>query len=450
MRKGWYIIVGVLLLALALRLYQLDGQSLWFDEGYAVYEAKQEGLGGVMGATLEKSEGTPPLYFFMLHYWIKLFDDGLFAMRLLSAIFSALAVGVLFLFAREVAGRKVAFLSSLMMALSMTHLVYAQEIRPYALLSLMVLLSSYFYVRLLKTRKGAGYISATTLMLYTHYLGFFVFLVQVLYALWRKKLRPLPYQLSAGLLSIPSLVIFIKQLSFNQAEFQSALTVKLGLPAYLGQLGLVLFVMPFAGLVVLGWYLWKKRITKIKDSWFFVGCILIMAAYLLLLPRLMSSVFLTRYSHFLFPFAYVVFAYLFLRMKKPMLKKALAVVYIALVVVTLASYYLADDRKEQWTEAVGLVEGELQDNDIVVLIDSDSRFIWEYYQQKEYTVLPIRGKLGEDHSRHIQLLKQHEGRIWFVFSHGYVAQPLYEEELGRVRQKEFSKEFNGIEIVRYS
>ena len=75
-RQALFLIVGVLTLALALRLYRLDAQSLWNDEGTTVQLVGAD-LGTI--TRLAASDIHPPFYYYALHFWTSIFGKSEFA-----------------------------------------------------------------------------------------------------------------------------------------------------------------------------------------------------------------------------------------------------------------------------------------------------------------------------------------------------------------------------------
>jgi mannosyltransferase len=172
------ILIAVLLLGLFLRVYCLTCESVWLDEGYSILWAKQEPLEMIDAVSRDVH---PPLYFLVLHYWIALFGDAEFTIRFLSVIFGTLAIFMMYKVGSLIFDRNVGLLSSVILALSAFHIYYSQELRAYSLMVLLTLASMYYFIRLLEERKRgiyAGYILSSTLLLYTHYFGIFVVLVQ--------------------------------------------------------------------------------------------------------------------------------------------------------------------------------------------------------------------------------------------------------------------------------
>ena len=198
------LIVGTMLLALGLRLYHLNAQSLWYDEGFSVY-LSQKSLGEIASQTAADIQ--PPLYYFLLHGWIKLFGNDEPAVRGLSVLFGILTVLLIYgvawqLFHRRLAG----LLAALLLTISPLHIWYGQEARMYTLLVFLCLLSSYFLLLLASRSRGEkspgvwgdvllwlAYTLTSIAAVYTHYFALFILAFQATYVLivwWVQGFRP--------------------------------------------------------------------------------------------------------------------------------------------------------------------------------------------------------------------------------------------------------------------
>ncbi|MFQ6015959.1 MAG: glycosyltransferase family 39 protein [Anaerolineae bacterium] len=188
----WSAILLVLLLAFALRVYGLDGQSLWGDEGWSLEHA-QGPLTSVLPSA--RSEGTmPPLYYLLLHFWLLLTGRTEFALRFPSLFFGVLTVSLICSVGQRL-GRDLGtgLVAAFIAALSPFYVYYSQEARMYALMTLFSLLSMYIFLKLLEPGRGnslalwLGYVVSSTLAIYSYYLTVFVLLAQGLFFLirWR-------------------------------------------------------------------------------------------------------------------------------------------------------------------------------------------------------------------------------------------------------------------------
>ena len=170
--------LAIILAAFGLRVFRLGTQSLWGDEMFSVYRAHQT-LSEITAAV--PSERTlPPLYYYLLHFWIRLVGTTEFAVRFPSVVFGLLAVALLFVLVRRTLGRRVATMAALLAALSPFWIYYAQETRTYAQVTALLVLALYLLVRAAgepdsRTARQfwAGYVIAATLALYSFYLAAF-------------------------------------------------------------------------------------------------------------------------------------------------------------------------------------------------------------------------------------------------------------------------------------
>jgi mannosyltransferase len=198
-RQTLLISVGLgltLLLATWLRFYRLAGQSLWSDEGNSVALA-QATLGEIVTRTALDIH--PPLYYWLLHGWMRLFGESEIAVRSLSVVAGVLLVVVIYRLGTRLFDARVGLLAAFIAAVSPFQIYYAQETRMYALLALLGALTVWASVELARASVNdvpVGwallYVLGATLGLYTHY-AFPVILVATNLAflvwLWRSRGR---------------------------------------------------------------------------------------------------------------------------------------------------------------------------------------------------------------------------------------------------------------------
>lgn len=89
---------AIVLVGAFFRIYHLGTQSLWLDEAFSVSVSKM-GLLQLIQATA--ADTNPPFYYIVLHYWMSVFGDSEFAVRLLSALFGLLAIPLIYLVGRQ-------------------------------------------------------------------------------------------------------------------------------------------------------------------------------------------------------------------------------------------------------------------------------------------------------------------------------------------------------------
>jgi uncharacterized membrane protein len=177
-------LVLILLLGWTLRTHDLDKRSLWEDEGWTMLLSKGPGVDDVTETLVDDQH--PPLFFLLFRGWRNLTGESEFATRYFSVLISMIAVALIAQLGRELFTPTAGLLAALLLALADNHIDLAQEVRHYSQLATFVILSSLCYVRWWRhpTRTNRiGYVLASIALLYTHYLGGYVLIAQVIHAL---------------------------------------------------------------------------------------------------------------------------------------------------------------------------------------------------------------------------------------------------------------------------
>ena len=182
------VLVLILLLGFGLRLYRLGEQNIWWDEGHAIWAARQ---GLRMAAAITARDVHPPLYLWMLSLWMRVAGESEMAVRYLSLIGGMLTVSLTFVVARRLVGRRAALLATLLIAAARFHIWWSQETRMYVWATFFALLSIYFFIRLRHGNAGHwwGYVLASLAALYTLYLAVLVLILEnvfVLVTVWKQ------------------------------------------------------------------------------------------------------------------------------------------------------------------------------------------------------------------------------------------------------------------------
>lgn len=126
--------------AIALRLFYLN-TDVWYDEACSWFTAKQSFPFGIFDNLLHLDLQHTPLYFFVLHFWMKIFGDGEVAMRILSLIFGISAVPLVYISAKKITTKANALFASALSAVSPLLVLFSAEIRMYPVVVFLVLLS---------------------------------------------------------------------------------------------------------------------------------------------------------------------------------------------------------------------------------------------------------------------------------------------------------------------
>ena len=179
-------LIFITLIAFALRVFRLGDAAVWWDEGFSVWEARM-GLAALADRTAYDVH--PPFYYGALHFWRLAVGDGEFQLRFLSVIFGVLTLAVLWTLARWLLPKRpgVALMAVFLYAIARYMVWWSQEIRMYALVGFLALLSLYALVRLregFRWRWGIAYVLSTAAALLSLYTLAFLLVVEGLYWLW--------------------------------------------------------------------------------------------------------------------------------------------------------------------------------------------------------------------------------------------------------------------------
>jgi len=203
-----------LFLATILRLINLN-QSLWLDEAFQFKATHNFSLHDLLTVYLPY-DFNPPLSYLINFFFNRLFGWSEIALRIPSVIFAVLTVCLMYRLARLFFDKRQAKIVALFLATAPLHLYYSQEARMYSLAALAVTGSTFFLLKFLKKHQGLwGYILFSVVVIYSHYLAWFIFPAQLffIYLYYPKKLKALVFPwLMVGLSFIPWLPAFITQL----------------------------------------------------------------------------------------------------------------------------------------------------------------------------------------------------------------------------------------------
>ena len=150
-RRYAAVAVVVLLVAAALRFYDLSGDSLWYDEAVAALNAQ-----GSFAETVERTRAynTSPILYPLALWVVQKVEISNFSVRLLPALGSAATVAVLlFLLPGAGAGRRTALFAGALAAVSAAAVAEAHGVREY---SLDALVAALLIVGLLRHLGGGG------------------------------------------------------------------------------------------------------------------------------------------------------------------------------------------------------------------------------------------------------------------------------------------------------
>src|SRR3954469_18723161 len=167
-------------------------EAYWIDEGLSIGIAKHSfwHIPSVL-----RQDGSPPLYYMLLHIWIGLFGAKEVATHALSLVFATLTIPVGLWAGWSLLGRWAGIVTGVLCAANPFLTTYAQETRQYSLVVLLSLLATTFFLFAFvqRRRKYLPFFAiALAALLYTHlWSAFFVMAVGVITLLLLRKRREL-------------------------------------------------------------------------------------------------------------------------------------------------------------------------------------------------------------------------------------------------------------------
>ncbi|HTV11784.1 MAG TPA: glycosyltransferase family 39 protein [Acidimicrobiales bacterium] len=179
------VLLGCAVVVVGLVARFLAPNGLWLDEALSVNIAKLP-LTQMPGALVQ--DGSPPLYYLFLHYWMLLFGQGEFAVRSMSAVFSVLALPLFWVAGLRAGGRRAAWAALLLCASSPWAIYYSSYARMYSMMALEAVLLYLALLRALEapTRGRLACMAVlTAACMYTHYWNLYLLGVVAAWVLWR-------------------------------------------------------------------------------------------------------------------------------------------------------------------------------------------------------------------------------------------------------------------------
>jgi hypothetical protein len=439
------IVIGLILVALALRAHDLDARSLWIDEGSTFYRVTKDVafiltnriiLDGVV-----TTDTQPPLYFILLRGFLLGAGFTPFAARLFSALVSLPSLSLLYLIGRHLCDEMAGLCAALVAALAPVYLWYSQEARPYALLITLSLLSMYALLRLVapdgsrsdRVAWAAAYILATGVTVYTHYSGLFLLGFQGLFLLAlvirHRRSWLVPLLAGAGVLVMPIIPFIVHRMGTGAEKdyfFVPLRTIlwdlangfSLGLSVRAEQVwwldGLFLLIA-LVGLVALarsghwGWAMWIIGYLAVPILTLYV------ASYIK--PMYMG----VRHLLIISPAYYLALGQglaALARWRRLALMAGLAIVVVGTGYSTRNYFtdpaYLKDDHQG----LAEYLEEHVRPDDVVVVDGAVRAYVLDFYYDglAPLVTLPRYGtESGPDTLTSLQTLAQRYPRIWFAY-----------------------------------
>lgn len=214
-----YFLLAVLtVFALFIRLLNIDKPSgLWYDEMLTYIVSSKTFPTGIID-TILKQDFHMPLYYFYVHFWMKIFGTNDIVLRLSSVVWGVATIPAFFYLGKEFKSEKFGYLLASIACLSPIMIYYSQEVRFYSMLMFFATISVICFIRLTEkpTRKDFLFFGLSNLVILYIYTPGIIFvsvqlgllLVDFLVHKKNEIKHLIIYIFSFSILAIPYIVLF--------------------------------------------------------------------------------------------------------------------------------------------------------------------------------------------------------------------------------------------------
>ena len=138
------LLIGIILLSFALRVWDIGGLRMWGDEGFSVYSASRD-LHAIT-FELKDVDPHPPLYYYLFHFYLPIGGFSEFSIRFFSVIFGTATIALVYSIGKRMFDRRVGVLAAAIITLAPFAVHYSQEVRMYAQVIFFGALAMWFFV----------------------------------------------------------------------------------------------------------------------------------------------------------------------------------------------------------------------------------------------------------------------------------------------------------------
>jgi 4-amino-4-deoxy-L-arabinose transferase-like glycosyltransferase len=190
-RAHWAVVIGIAIVVVAGVGFRFATRShMWLDEALSVNIAH---LSTRHIFTWLKHDGAPPLYYVVLHYWMKVFGSSNLGARSLSGVATVASFPLAYFCGKRIAGRAMGWIAVVVLSVNAYVVIYATTARMYALEQFLVF-AGILAVRRAFEKPTVGRVALVgflvAVLIYTQYWGFYITAALVLLLLGTFRYAP--------------------------------------------------------------------------------------------------------------------------------------------------------------------------------------------------------------------------------------------------------------------
>lgn len=353
-------------------------QPFWRDEAFSYLLAKKNIFEIII---LTAKDFNPPLYYLVLHFWIKFFGNSEIALRSLSLIFFWSTIYIIFLFLTNIFKIKSTIFNILYLMLFIINpllLYYAFEARTYSMFAFFSILSFY---ALFKNHKKTYFLS-TILGLYTHY--FMIFVLAIQFLIFKSK-----RQIKAFLYFLPWLIFLFFNKNFIFSPFWIEALSKKDIINFIGNLysgyeynfnffekniktlSFFLLTIIFSGLFIKIKNNFQKKLFKTLFIW---GIII---PFFIAVLSFIKPIFLPRYL--IFANIGLILLIIFIIEKYPILLKTIVLLLLFSITINYNKLQIKERKKANIRKTIYEIKSLMKKNDLLYVTNELDFFTAQYY-----------------------------------------------------------------------
>ena len=422
-RKAGILFFAIFVLACLMRFFHLSYQSLHIDEAYILTLVRDFGFRELIENAINH-DPRPPLYYMLFHYWIKIFGATEAGARSLSAIFGCLTIIPVFMIAKKMFNKKIALLSIFLLAINPFNIYYSQMIKEVALVSFFAITAFLFFILALEKNKKTHwglYVLFSLLSIYMHYAaGFLTISCFIFLFLSRKKycsttfrngilsyilifIGYLPgfwfmahnllamsryYKVVSGILEQPSVIQLVKWSLYSFSWFIKG-EIQCWSIFLSGNRRDLLNIIPLVLLafIFLKPKYWRKVRQNNLSAYIPIALAITVPILLeLIATRLKIIYFHPRHISYVSFFAIILISHAIVNSER--IKR---VIFISILFTLMIIPYILLNRfpQEDWRNAINWMSKQYSENDVVGILNPQSKNFFEYYNNSRMDCFPI-------------------------------------------------------------
>ncbi|MCS7222750.1 MAG: glycosyltransferase family 39 protein [Anaerolineae bacterium] len=483
-RRTRWILLGLILIAWAVRLYRLDAQSLWYDEGVTAQVARQ-GLVELTRWTADDIQ--PPLYYYVVAGWIRLAGASEWGLRFPSAAWGVLIAPLMYVLGRRLyrcpdrtsgqSPARIGLVAALLASGASLYVYYSQEARMYTQLTALGLVVTYALVRAAQSTNAStcrcwwgAFTLAGLAAVYTHYFAFFLLIALLVATAFRLSptvpprssvilyLRPLIKPILAfiliGLGYLPWLPFVLHryrvdasywqgQLKLDEALRHIWISFTLSAPQVMLEADAIRLGWGFAVVTALAFMglLWRGRDVAWTTAFLFSYLLVPVALILILSSR--TPKFNPRYLMLASPALWLLIAGGLHALARPRsldspISAILRVISLLALAFVLAAFAWADRSwftdprftKPDFRRAAAFIRTQITADEMVLLVSGHMSPVWDYYagdlprlRLPDIDVLDVNAVLSYDVGERLARALAGKQGAWLVLWQDEVVDP---------------------------